>query len=75
MSAVGECYRHGPRPIVVSWCALLADEHADRVAADFGYGVPLLEAFAGRDSERARSAWRPELVFSQPLENGQTENS
>jgi STE24 endopeptidase len=58
-------------PVIVPWCARLTEKHADRVAADLGYGVPLVEVFAGRKFERARSEWRlerPGLGSSQPLD-------
>jgi STE24 endopeptidase len=47
-------------PLVVPWLSRMAEHYADRVAADLGFGVPLAEVFAGRELERARSAWRPE---------------
>jgi Zn-dependent protease with chaperone function len=58
-------------PLVVPWLSRKAEHYADRVAADLGFGVPLAEVFAGREFERARSAWRPErpgLDATQPLD-------
>lgn len=57
--------------MVVPWLSRRAEQYADRVAADLGFGVPLAEVFAGREFERARSAWRPErpgLDAAQPLD-------
>jgi hypothetical protein len=36
-------------PLVVPWLARKAEQHADRVAADLGFGVQLVEVFAGRE--------------------------
>jgi Zn-dependent protease with chaperone function len=49
-------------PLVVPWLARKGEQHADRTAADLGYGKPLAEVFAKREFDRARSNsnWRPD---------------
>jgi Zn-dependent protease with chaperone function len=60
-------------PLLVPWLSRQGEQHADRTAADLGYGRPLVEVFAQREFERAQSApgWSRErfgVGNSQPIE-------
>jgi Zn-dependent protease with chaperone function len=59
-------------PIVVPWAARVEEKYADRVAADLGYGVLLVQIFGGREAQRGLAgerALRQGLSARQPNES------
>jgi STE24 endopeptidase len=58
-------------PFVLAWFSRYGEKYADRVAADLGYGQPLIEVLygwmnAGHDSARKQQGWRASLYSSHP---------
>lgn len=58
-------------PFVLAWFSRYGEKYADRVAADLGYGPPLVEVLygwlnAGHDEARRQQGWRANLFSSHP---------
>ncbi|HEY0889159.1 MAG TPA: M48 family metalloprotease, partial [Nocardioides sp.] len=58
-------------PYVLAWFGRYGEKYADRVAADLGYGQPLIEVLygwlnAGHDAARKQQGWRANLFSTHP---------